>query len=112
MSDGWILNAHSLHDNECTIAMSYRCQDYILIDHDVGGTTEICGNTTGKDSVLGLESGEFNVFFRSSEQNKYGGFQMYIICFQVSETNLEGVHYFTEIDLIIFYHIYRLPTTI
>ena len=85
----------------------------------MGGTTEICGNTTGKDSVLELESHEFNVFFRTSEQNENGefrGFQMYIICFQQTEADLEGVHYFTEIDskmiIIFYYSIYRLPTTI
>ena len=37
-----------------------RCQDYILIDRGVAGTTEICGNTTSEESEGELESGKFS----------------------------------------------------
>ena len=57
----------------------------------MGGTTEICGNTTGRDSELQLQSGEFKVFFRSSDNNNnHRGFVMLIICFQPSEADFKG----------------------
>ena len=72
------------------VLLLYRCSDYILIDRGTGGTTEVCGNTPGDNSMLQLQSGEFKVFFRTSEENTVKGFQMYIICFQPSEADLEG----------------------
>ena len=68
----------------------YRCQDYILIDRGAFGTTELCGNMGGKDSLLQLESGNFSVFFRTSEQKKDTGFEMYAICFEPEEQNVSG----------------------
>ena len=72
------------------VLLLYRCSDYILIDHGVNRTIEICGNTPGNNSMLQLQSGEFKVFFRTSEENNVKGFQMYIICFQPMEADLEG----------------------
>ena len=81
------LSSFNISDNNLVLLLC-RCQDYILIDRGVGGTTEICGNTTGE---LQLESGEFNVFFRSNDNNNdHQGFEMLIICFQPSEADLEG----------------------
>ena len=55
----------------------------------MGGTTEICGNTTGRDSELQLQ--EFKVFFRSSDNNNnHRGFVMLIICFQPMEADFKG----------------------
>ena len=73
------------------VLLLYRCSDYILIERGTGGTTEVCGNTPGDNSMLQLQSGEFKVFFRTSEENTVKGFQMYIICFlPPSEADLEG----------------------
>ena len=72
------------------VLLLYRCSDYILIERGTGGTTEVCGNTTGNNSMLQLQSGEFKVFFRTSEENTVKEFQMYIICFQPSEADIEG----------------------
>jgi hypothetical protein len=67
-----------------------KCQDYILIDRGMSGTTEICGNSASNDSVLELESGSFTVFFRTSEEKKLGGFEMYIICFRAADRDRRG----------------------
>lgn len=68
-----------------------RCQDYLLIDRGDFGTTEICGNKTPNSSLLQLESHSFKVFFRTSEQNRYPGFEMYVICFKEEERDLPGI---------------------
>ena len=68
-----------------------RCQDYILIDRGPFGTTELCGNSTSDDSVLELESRNFTVYFRTSEDTVARGFQMLIVCFNHEERNLEGI---------------------
>ena len=70
--------------------LHFRCQDYILIDRGMGGTTEICGNSSSDDSVLELQSPEFTVFFRTSEEKKFRGFQMYIICFREADRDRRG----------------------
>ena len=67
-----------------------RCQDYILIDRGQYGTTEICGTEPFISRELKLNEGKFKVFFRTSEQVKGEGFQMYIICFQETERDMEG----------------------
>jgi hypothetical protein len=65
-----------------------RCQDYIIIDRDEFGTDEFCGS----DSLieLKLNVGKFKVLFRSSEEVKGTGFQMYIICFREEERDPPG----------------------
>ena len=46
------------------------------------GTKEFCGNSSDPALVLQLQkSGNFKVKFRTSEYNRYPGFEMYIICF-------------------------------
>ena len=55
-----------------------RCQDYLLIDNGPFGTTELCGNTT---TVLELQTGDFTVYFRTSEEGRRRGFEMYVVCF-------------------------------
>jgi hypothetical protein len=77
-------------DNECLDDGKPKCQDYILIDRGVGGTTEICGNSVPKDSLMELQPRNFTVFFRTSETEKFTGFEMYIICFQPEERNQTG----------------------
>ena len=72
------------------IYIDRRCQDYILIDRGVAGTTEICGNTTSKESEGELEYGKFTVFFRSSERLRFRGFEMQIVCFRPDERDLPG----------------------
>jgi hypothetical protein len=67
-----------------------RCQDYILIDRGDFGTSEICGNESFINRELQLNGGKFRVFFRSSEQVKGEGFQMYVICFREAERDLPG----------------------
>ena len=75
----------------CAVCIYFRCQDYILIDRGSFGTTEICGNSTSGDSVLELQSRNFTVYFRTSEEKTIKGFQMYIVCFNKEERNLEGM---------------------
>ena len=67
-----------------------RCQDYVLIDRGFGGSTEVCGNTSTRDSVLQLQSGGFRVFFRSSEVRKFAGFRMFIVCVNEGDTGEPG----------------------
>ena len=67
-----------------------RCQDYILIDRGQFGTTEICGNQSFITRELKLNEGKFKVFFRSSEEVKGEGFQMYVICFRVADRDMPG----------------------
>ena len=44
------------------------------------------------DSVLELQSADFTVFFRSSEETKNIGFEMYAICFEpISESQEKGL---------------------
>ena len=43
------------------------------------------------DSVLELESGNFNVLFRTSEATTFSGFEMYVICFEPLERGLPGL---------------------
>ena len=50
----------------------------ILIDKDPFGTTELCGNTT---TVLELQTGNFTVYFRTSEEGRRRGFEMFVVCF-------------------------------
>ena len=82
------------------IHVIFRCRDYILIDRGEFGTTEICGNQTSMDSVLELQSADFKVFFRTSEETKNTGFEMYAICFEPEERDLEGLlNKFSYFDL-------------
>ena len=57
----------------------------------MAGTTEICGDTTSNNSVLELEGNSFTVKFRSSEETKGEGFEMYVICFEKAERDMEGM---------------------
>ena len=53
---------------------------------------EECGTTPSESSLLELETGNFTVVFRSSEDDVVGdGFQMYVICYKPSEDNLSGL---------------------
>ena len=68
-----------------------RCQDYLQIRRPLGGDVEECGTTPSTSSLLELESGNFTVVFRTSEDDVVGdGFEMYIICYRPSETKLPG----------------------
>ncbi|CAI8006040.1 hypothetical protein GBAR_LOCUS4538, partial [Geodia barretti] len=70
-----------LQGKECGDGM---CEDFITVDRgdDGFGTQEVCGNSTNPTLVLQLQqSGNFKVKFRTSESNRYPGFEMYIICF-------------------------------
>ena len=77
--------------DEFCLHVYYRCQDYIRINRGTFGTTEICGNQTSMDSVLELQSGDFDVFFRTSEETTFPGFEMYVICFEPLERRLPGL---------------------
>ena len=57
-----------------------------------GGVVEECGTTPSEFGVLQLESGNFTVVFRTSEDSVVGnGFQMYVICYKPAETSLKGI---------------------
>ncbi|CAI8044885.1 hypothetical protein GBAR_LOCUS24857, partial [Geodia barretti] len=66
---------------DCVYNGNQMCQDYILIDRGTSRPTEICGNSSN-DSTSELQSGNFTVIFRTSEEKKSGGFVMYIVCFR------------------------------
>ena len=70
----------------------YRCQDYILIDSGPFGTTELCGNTT---TVLELQIRNFTVYFRTSEEGRRRGFEMFVVCFNPGTiyNNIKQIHY-------------------
>ena len=55
------------------------------IVRDFFGVTEECGNTTSPTGVLELEFGNFTVVFRTSEEVRGEGFQMYSLCFKPAE---------------------------
>ena len=57
----------------------------------VYGTTDICGTIPRLDAVVQLEFGDYTAVFRSSEEIRGVGFQMYSVCFRQSETNLMGM---------------------
>ena len=52
---------------------------------------EECGNTTSELSILELEFGNFTVVFRTSEEIRGEGFQMYAICFKPAEKFLPSM---------------------
>ncbi|CAI8014636.1 hypothetical protein GBAR_LOCUS9133, partial [Geodia barretti] len=66
---------------DCVYNGKQRCQDYILIDRGTSGPTEICGNSSN-GAMSELESGSFTVIFRTSEEKKFGGFEIHVICFR------------------------------
>ena len=51
----------------------------------------MCGTTINSDAVLELEFGDFMVIFRSSEDIRGEGFELYAICFRPEEADLEGL---------------------
>ena len=65
--------------------LCYRCQDYVEIVRGLYGVTEECGNTTTSNAVLELEFGDFTVIFRTSEEVRGEGFEMYSLCFKPAE---------------------------
>ena len=67
-----------------------RCQDYVQIIRGSFGTTDTCGNTTNDDAVIELEFGDYVVVFRTSEEVRGRGFQMYSLCFRPTERDLPG----------------------
>ena len=67
-----------------------RCQDYLQIIRGDFGTTDNCGTSPSMDAVIELEFGDYTAVFRTSEDIRGEGFQMYSICFQPLERNLEG----------------------
>ncbi|CAI8027326.1 hypothetical protein GBAR_LOCUS15632 [Geodia barretti] len=75
---------------DCVYNGKQMCQDYILIDHGMSRTTELCGNSTSNDSMSELETGNFTVYFRTSEEKKFGGFEMYVICFREADRDRRG----------------------
>ena len=78
----------------------HRCQDFILIDRGISGTSEICGNSIPNATVSELQSGNFTVYFRTSEKKKLGGFEMYVICFREADRDRRGDSLYTIIDAI------------
>lgn len=65
-----------------------RCQDYVQIDRGNFGVSEVCGNTTSTDTVMELEFGNYTVVFRTSDEDRGEGFEMYSICFKPEEKDL------------------------
>ena len=59
-----------------------RCYDYIRIDRGQLGHIDICDYDSSSNFLLQLESRRFTVTFRTSENGKFPGFQMYIVCFE------------------------------
>ena len=68
-----------------------RCQDYVQILRGSFGSTDICGTLPSNDSVLELEFGDFIVVFRTSEEVRGKGFEMYALCFRPAERNMAGM---------------------
>ena len=68
-----------------------RCQDYVQIQRGSFGSTDICGTLPSNDSVLELEFGDFTVVFRTSEEVRRRGFEMYTLCFRGAERNMPGM---------------------
>ena len=57
----------------------YRCQDYVIVDRALGGSTDdICDHNIYGQTV----SQNFSVTFRSSETGTHKGFIMFITCFK------------------------------
>jgi hypothetical protein len=77
-------------NEDCLENGKQRCQDYILIDRGISGTSEICGNSIPNATVSELQSGNFTVYFRTSEKKKLGGFEMYVICFREADRDRRG----------------------
>ena len=73
--------------------LCHRCQDYIEIERGSFGITEECGNTTSSNAVLELEFGNFTVIFRTSEEVRGEGFEMYSLCFKPAERFLPSKIY-------------------
>ena len=73
------------------------CQDYISIDRSGYGSTEICGNNVTTNFMLELEDRYFSVTFRSSEEDKYKGFQMIIICYKTPDGGTLNVLLFIKL---------------
>ena len=72
---------------------TFRCQDSLIVDRGNFGTTEVCGSRTlelnsSRSSVLNLQPQSFTILFRTSEEVRGKGFQMYVICFK--DEPLEG----------------------
>lgn len=67
-----------------------RCQDYVQIIRGGFGTTDVCGNVTSPDALVELEFGDYMVVFRTSEEIRGRGFQMYSVCYRPEETDLDG----------------------
>ena len=68
-----------------------RCQDYVQIIRGAFGTTDACGNQTGDDAVIELEFGDYIVVFRTSEEIRGRGFEMYSVCFKPTERDLPSM---------------------
>ena len=68
-----------------------RCQDYLQIIRGSFGTTDSCGSVPSEDAVVQLEFADYTAVFRTSEQVRGEGFEMYSICFRPVERNLEGM---------------------
>ena len=78
------------------MANTFRCQDSLIINRGNFGTTEVCGRRTlelnsSTSSVLNLQPQSFTILFRTSEEARGKGFQMYVICFK--DEPLEGKIY-------------------
>ena len=75
-----------------------RCQDYVQILRGRYGISEVCGTLSSTDTVvLQLEFGNYTVVFRSSEEVRGEGFEMYSICFKPAERDLSSTMYIVNI---------------
>ena len=58
-----------------------RCQDYILIDRGILEPHEICGNFSSNSYLPQFShSNSMKILFRSSEEQRYTGFFMWVVC--------------------------------
>ena len=59
-----------------------------MVHGPAGGYYEECGNTTSGLSMSQLAFDNLTVVFRTSEEVKGGGFEMYGLCFKQAEASL------------------------
>ena len=81
-----------------------RCQDYIFINSESFGTSEICGNLYSNSELSGILSNSMKVVFHSSEEQSFTGYFM-LVLFVPSECALNGIGsaFFGAIYIIILY---------
>ena len=67
-----------------------RCQDYIIIKSEGSGVRELCGSLSSNSELSAILSNSMNVVFRSSEEQRFTGFFMLVLCVP-SECALNGI---------------------